>query len=99
MGRRGRHPMNAATLLDELAVAGVRLSLAGDDLRYQTRPGVSLAPYREQITAHKPALLAELRLREEIVAAAMIATVAFDRRRYDALWEHWHARHAEEITP
>jgi hypothetical protein len=52
--------MSAAALLAELDAAGVRLSLAGDDLHFQTRPGVSIAPYREQITANKPALLAAL---------------------------------------
>ena len=53
--------MSAAALLAELDAAGVRLSLAGGDLRFQTRPGVSIAPYRERIAAHKPALVVLLR--------------------------------------
>jgi hypothetical protein len=56
--------MSARTLLAELEAAGMRLSLAGDDLRFQTRPGVSIAPYRERILANKPALLATLRQHE-----------------------------------
>jgi hypothetical protein len=55
--------MSAAALLAELEAAGVRLSLAGNGLRFQTLPGVSIAPYRERITASKPALVAELRQR------------------------------------
>jgi hypothetical protein len=81
--------MSAGALVDALASAGVRLSLADDGLHYQTRPGVSIAPYREQITEHKPALLAELRLREEIVAAAPAVHACFDRQRYDELWRRW----------
>jgi hypothetical protein len=88
----------SAALLDELAAAGVRLSLAGDALRYQTRPGVSIAPYREQITAHKPALVALLALQDEIVAAASAARDAFDRAAYDALWARWHALAEQEMT-
>jgi hypothetical protein len=55
-------------LLADLERAGVRLSLAGDDLRYQTRPGVSIAPYRDRITDHKPALVALLRKRAPVEA-------------------------------
>ena len=84
-----------AALLDDLAAAGVRLSLAGDALRYETRPGVRIAPDREQIITHKPALVAELRLREEIVAAASAAHARFDRQRYDELWHRWAERQEE----
>jgi hypothetical protein len=35
--------------------------------------------------------LAELDLRQQIVAAATAAQSAFDRQHYDALWERWHA--------
>jgi len=52
--------VSAHALLAELRAAGAQLSLAGDDLRFQTRPGVSIAPYRERIAAHKPALVALL---------------------------------------
>jgi hypothetical protein len=90
--------VTAASLVDELHKAGIRLTPAGDDLRFQTRPGVSIAPYREEISAHKPALLAELRLREEIVAAATTAQAAFDRQHFDQLWERWHALHETEAT-
>jgi hypothetical protein len=86
-----------AALLDQLAAVGVRLSRASEDLRYQTQPGVSIAPYREQISTNKPALLAELRLREEIVAAASAAHARFDRQRYDELWHRW-AERQEEVA-
>ena len=56
-------------LLNALAGTGVCLSRAGDALRYQTRPGVSIAPYVERIRQDKPGLLTELRLREQIIAA------------------------------
>lgn len=64
--------MSAAALLAELDAEGVRLSLAGDDLHFETRPGVSIATYREQITAHKPALLAALRQRELDAEVALL---------------------------
>jgi hypothetical protein len=60
--------VSARALLVDLEAAGVHLSLAGDDLRFQTRPGVSIAPYRARIAAHKPALVAELRNREPVTA-------------------------------
>jgi flagellar biosynthesis/type III secretory pathway chaperone len=87
--------------VDDLHAAGIRLSLAGDDLHYQTRPGVSINAHREQIAANKLALMAELRLREQITAAASAAQFSFDRQRYDALWERWHAlqREPEAISP
>ena len=71
--------MSAAALLAELEAAGVRLSLAGDDLRFQTRPGVSIAPYRESIAASKPALLAELRWRNELAAMGLDPTLRWAR--------------------
>jgi hypothetical protein len=89
--------MTVGALVDTLAAAGVRLSLAGNDLRYQTQPGVSIAPYREQITEHKLALVTELRLREEIVAAAAAVHARFDRERYDELWRRWSELQAEEM--
>jgi hypothetical protein len=52
--------VNARALLAELEASGVRLTLAGDGLRCRTRPGVSIAPFRERIAAHRPALLATL---------------------------------------
>jgi hypothetical protein len=84
--------------VDRLAAAGVRLSLAGDALRYRTRPGVSIAPYREQMVTNKPALIALLRLQDEIVAAATTALASFDRAAYDELWCRWQVLQAEEMT-
>lgn len=60
--------MSARALLVELEAAGVRLSLAEDGLRFQTRPGVSIAPYRERITISKPTILTALRKRETVTA-------------------------------
>jgi hypothetical protein len=63
--------MSAAILLTELEAVGVPLSLADEDLRYETRPGVSIAPYRDSIRASKPALLAVLRAREDPAAMGL----------------------------
>ena len=89
--------MTAAELLTELEAAGVRLTLAGDDLHFRTRPGVSIAPFVDQITAQKTALRKEL-LQREIVAAVTVAPADFDRRHYDDLWVRWTAVDAGE-TP
>jgi hypothetical protein len=88
--------VSAAALLSELEAAGVRLSLAGDALRYQTRPGVRIAPYRERISTSKPALIALLRLQDQIVTAATAAQAAFDRQYYDDLWCRWYVLHEQE---
>jgi hypothetical protein len=88
--------MSAAALLAQLEAAGVRITREGDTLRVRGMSGVDPAPYREQITAHKPALLALLRLQEEIVATATVATEAFDRQHYDTLWVQWHSLNAQE---
>jgi hypothetical protein len=80
--------LNAAALLLELDAAGVRLWPEGDDLYFQTRPGVSIAPYREHIMAHKPALLAEL-LKARIIEAVAVDPANFDRAAYERLWERW----------
>ena len=87
----------SAALLAELEAAGVRLSLAGDDLRFQTRPGVRIGPYRAQITAHKPALLAEL-LKARIIEAVTVEPADFDRAEYDRLWILWKAHEAAGET-
>jgi hypothetical protein len=91
--------VNAAALLDELTAAGVSLTRSGDDLHYRTHPGVSIAPYCDQIITYKPALLTLLALQEEIVRTAGAARDAFDRAAYDVLWERWHTLHDEEICP
>ena len=70
--------MSAAAILTELDAAGVRLSLAGDDLRYHTGSGVRIAPFAESITANKRELLMEL-LQREIVAAVNVEPEHFDR--------------------
>ena len=87
--------MSAATLLDHLMGAGIRLGWEGDDLIADVLPGVNLDPYREEVATHKTALLAELRLREQIVSAASAAQASFDRQRYDELWGLWSARQEE----
>ncbi len=83
--------MTPSALLADLEAAGVLPTREGADLRYRTRRGVSIAPCRDRIAGTKPAILAELRLRERIVAAATAATAAFDRAEYDRLWAEWHA--------
>ena len=78
--------MSTPALLDELEVAGVRLTRVGDDLRYETRPGVSIVPYRERILAHKPALLSILR--RDIPPAASTLT-----------WHHVYQGPVEATVP
>src|SRR5215218_7349778 len=63
--------MSIVALLAQLADAGVTLTQNGDRLHYQTRPGVSIAPYRERIQEAKPALLALLREQEAIAALGL----------------------------
>jgi hypothetical protein len=82
--------VTAAVLLAELETAGVRVSVTGDDLRCQARPGVSIAPYRERIRESKSVLIEEL-LQREIVAAAKVEPTDFDRQHYNALWARYHA--------
>jgi hypothetical protein len=81
--------VTAAALLAELNAAGIRVTRQDDQLRVRANPGVSITPFRESITGHKPALLAELRLREQIVSAAPVAEASFDRAAYDELWRRW----------
>jgi hypothetical protein len=90
--------VSAAALLVELEAAGVHLSLAGDALRFQTRPGISIAPYRERITANKPGLLAEL-LKARIIEIVTVDPADFDRAKYERLWERWKVHAAAEATP
>jgi hypothetical protein len=53
--------MTARALLAELDAAGIRVSPRGEDgLTVESRPGVSIDPYRARIVAHKPALVALL---------------------------------------
>ena len=86
--------MSARALLAELDAAGVRLSLAGIDLRYETRPSVSIEPYREHIVANKPVLLTEL-LKVEIMAALNVEPADFDRPAYLRLMARWYAAEAD----
>jgi len=83
--------MSASALIDELIEAGVRLSLDGGELVADVLPGVDVDPYRGRIAQGRPALLAELDLRQQIVAAATAAQSAFDRAACDELWRRWHA--------
>ena len=88
--------MSAATLLDELVGAGIRLGCDGDDLIADVLPGADLNRYREQIAEHKPALLTLLALQDEIVGAATAARGYFDRQPYDQLWADWYALQEQE---
>jgi hypothetical protein len=88
--------MSATGLLAELEAAGVHISREGHSLRVRGRPGVSLAPYRDQITTHKPVLLSLLALQDEIVRTASAARDAFDRQHFDQLWAEWHTLAEQE---
>jgi hypothetical protein len=52
--------MSVHALLADLAEVGVQLIRDGNDLRVRGRPGLSLAPYTEQIRRYKPEILAVL---------------------------------------
>jgi hypothetical protein len=90
--------VSASAMVDELRAAGIRLSRDGGDLVADVLPGAKLDPYRDRIAQCRPALLAELDLREQIVAAATAAQSAFDRQHYDVLWERWHALQDQDAT-
>jgi hypothetical protein len=64
--------MSTRALLADLEAAGVHLTRVGDDLRYETRPGVPIAPYRERILANKPALLSILGNDVQPAASALV---------------------------
>ena len=74
--------MKATDFLAELGAAGVTLRREGDNLRYRTRPGLGIAPYRERIAAAKPTLLAALDWYAEATAEE-----GFDRARCAALYQ------------
>ena len=80
----------SAELLIELEQAGIRLSRSGDSLRYQTRPSVSIAPFREQIIEHKSELIAALIERETV------PTVRLNAARK---WVSVHCGPVEASTP
>jgi hypothetical protein len=90
--------VSAATLLDQLTAAGIRLGRDEDDLIVDVLPDTDLDPYRERIQAAKPALLTLLTLQDDIVRTASAAQHAFDRQHYDQLWQRWHALQAQEAT-
>ncbi len=59
--------MTPTTLLADLQARGVRLYLAGDELRYKAKPGVMTPDLAAVIKPHKPALLALLREEEAAI--------------------------------
>ena len=63
--------MTAAALLQELTATGIHLQCEEGNVRVRAEPGISLAPYLDRIKANKPALLAELRIREEVAAMGL----------------------------
>jgi hypothetical protein len=91
--------VSAAELLADLEAGGLAVTRIGDDLRVRAVPGVRLAPYRERVLEHKPALLTEL-LQQEIVAAVNVDPNDFDRVAYDHLWLPWRIQEGERnCTP
>jgi hypothetical protein len=88
--------MSAAALLTELSDAGITLTRNGDRLHYQTRPGVTIGPYRAHIREAKPELLAALREREVLAALADQLEAGWnwlashpDHPEHDAFLERW----------
>jgi hypothetical protein len=90
--------VSAATLLDALIRAGIRLGRDGDDLIADVLPGADLDRYRLSIREHRPELVTLLVLQDEIVAAATAAQSAFDRAAYDELWRRWYALQEQETA-
>jgi hypothetical protein len=86
--------LNVAALLTEFETAGVRLSLAADDLPVRTRPGVSNTSRRDGIVAHKSALLAELS-KGAILAALNVEPEHFDGPAYPRLMGRYCAVEAD----
>ncbi len=60
--------MTAAALLADLQARGVRLYLAGDELRYQAKPGIMTPELAAAVQPIKPALIALLREEEAGIA-------------------------------
>jgi hypothetical protein len=77
--------MNASALLEELLDAGIRLGHDGEDLIADVLPSVDFTPYTDHVRSAKPALLDELRLREQIIAALDVEPADFDRGHYERL--------------
>ncbi len=59
--------MTAAALLADLQTRGVRLYLAGDELRYKAKPGMMTPDLAAAVKPHKPALVALLREEESAI--------------------------------
>ena len=88
--------LNAGAFIDQLTNAGIRLVCDDNDLIADVLPDATLDPFCIRIQEHKPALLTELRLREEIVAAASVDPEHFDPAELDRLWTLWHEHNPKE---
>ncbi len=60
--------MTPAILLADLQTRGVRLYLAGDELRYKAKPGVLTPDLAAAVKPHKSALITLLRQEEAAIA-------------------------------
>lgn len=58
--------MNVAALLDETRRAGIGLTVRGDRLHVEAKPGTVTADLRDRLTAAKPDLVALLGARERM---------------------------------
>lgn len=67
--------MTAATLLDELNRAGIRLAVDGDRLHVQAPPGAYAADLRARIVAHKHGIMKLLAMRDRLLVIANAAGV------------------------
>lgn len=70
--------MTAAALLEELREAGVRLSVRGDKLRLESKPGAVTADLRERLANAKPELVAVLRTAEMATRARLLRLAEAD---------------------
>ena len=98
--------MTASALIDDLAEAGIRLSLDGGGLVADVLPGVELEPYRDRIAQCRPALLTLLQEREAVAALAASLEQGWrwldehpHHPEHEAFLERWTARlHEYERT-
>jgi hypothetical protein len=86
--RQAGAAVSAATLVDGLMAAGIRLSRDGDDFIADVLPGVALEPYRDRIAQCRPALLRLLQKREAIAFLA-------DQLEAGWQWLEAHPQHPE----
>lgn len=86
--------MNAAALLAEARAAGIRVTVRGDRLRIEAKPGAVSADMRARLAAGKPAIVEALRDAESTIRAHLLHLA--ESEGVDAA--HVHRLHADDVT-